>query len=231
MISKKSPPAIPTRLEIVLAAIAALAGAALAAACLVFKPVVIAASPDAAGNGDSRVVRYVQGSRDSARGATWPRKRAALLAAAPGVISLNEDELNTWFASSTHTRPARRAGVSASAIQIDFHIANNLLQVAAPVTVRTPLGSRTLIVQLRGGFERIPANPSTGMPAVVMFAPREACAGSLTLHRIPGATALLMDRLLESQTPPAEALAAWRRIERVTISGRELLVAISGNAE
>lgn len=231
MADKKSLPKILSWLEIVLAAIAAFAGAALAVVCLVFKPVVIAANPAAVRNGGSDVVYYAQGSRDRAKGATWVRKRAALLAAAPGVISINEDELNTWFASSTHTRPPRRAGGAASAIQLDFRIDNNLLQVAAPVTVQTPLGARTLIVQLRGIFERIPANPGTGMAGLVMYAPREAYAGSLPLHRIPGATARLIGGLLESQTPPAEALAAWRKIERVTINGRELLINISNIAE
>lgn len=222
------------RLEIIATPLAAAAGVALAAVCLVFKPVAPApANPSALASRDRgpSPVSYTHGSRDRAKGATWARKRAALLAAAPGVITLNEDELNTWFASSTHTRAARRAGVTASVAQLDFHIDNNLLQIAAPLTLQTPLGPRTLIVQMRGVFERIPANPATGMPSVVMYVPREASAGSFPLHRIPGATARLMDALLGSQTPPAEALAAWRKIERVTINGRELVINISAAAE
>ncbi len=222
------------RLEIIATPLAALAGAALAAVCLVFKPVVTApANPPSrhSRGGGPGEVYYAQGSRDRVKGATWVRKRAALLAAAPGVVTLNEDELNTWFASSTHTRAARRAGMTASATQLDFRIENNLLQVAAPLTVQTPLGPRTLVVQMRGAFERVPANPATGMPGVVMYVPREASAGSLPLHRIPGATARLMDGLMGSQTLPAEALAAWRKIERITINGRELAINISAAAE
>jgi hypothetical protein len=239
--------------DILPATAAALAGAVVAAVCLVFKPVMITANPvtvtvtvtDAGDTADSREIHYIQGSRDRAAGATWVRKRAALLAAAPGEIAFNEDELNAWFAASTHARAAstraastradRRAAVAVPAGQLDFQlnfrIAGACLQIAAPVTVQTPFGQRTVIVQTRGVFERIPANPNTDMPDLIMYAPRETYAGSLPLHRIPGVTAWLINGLLESQMPPGEALAAWRKIDRVTITGRELRITISGAPE
>jgi hypothetical protein len=246
-VSPQIPPKIRLWPDVALAAVAALLGAAAAAVCLVFKPVVVVTN-DAPAAQNARGVCYIQGSRDRVKGATWVRKRAVLLTATPGEIPLNEDELNTWFAASTHARTARRADVAAPAAaqpdsrpdsrlgfqldsQLDFRIGGARFQIAAPVTVQTPLGRRTIIVQTRGVFERIPANPGTGMPGVIMYAPRETYAGSLPLHRIPGATARLIGGLLESQTLPGEALAAWQKIDRVTISGRELRITISGATE
>ncbi|MDF9826524.1 hypothetical protein M2447_000605 [Ereboglobus sp. PH5-10] len=227
-----SPSPRPSRLwpDVILAAVALIAGGALACACLVFKPVTIIPG-DSSPPQNTREVYYAQGSRDRAKGASWIRKRAALLAAAPGVITLNEDELNTWFAASSRARQARRSGTTAPAPQLDFRIDDNLLQVAAPVIVQTPAGKRTVLMRMRGNFERVAANPDTGLPSVIMYAPREAHAGSLPLHRIPGATAWLISKVLQSQTPPGEALAAWRKIERVTIAGRELRIIISNTNE
>ncbi|WP_161554908.1 hypothetical protein [Ereboglobus luteus] len=218
------------RPDVILAAVAWIAGVALACVCLVFKPVVIIAG-DSPVPQNTREVYYAQGSRDRVKGASWVRKRTALLVAAPGAIALTEDELNTWFAASSHIRQARRSGTTSLATQLDFRIDNNLLQVAAPVIVQTPAGKRTVLMQMRGNFERVAANPDTGMPSVIMYAPREAHAGSLPLHRIPGATAWIISKILQTQTPPGEALAAWRKIDRVTITGRELRVIISGASE
>lgn len=208
-------------IETLATAAAFLAGGALALACLVLKPVKIippGAPPPAQAAAPGDVV-CVQGGRDRARGAPWPRKRAALLSAKPGVITLTEDELNAWFAASTHTRASR---------QINFRIAGGLLQVSAPVTVRPAAsGGITVTAQLRGGFERVAPNPDTGMPAVVMFAPVEAYIGSLPVHRIPGGVDALMEKLLSSQTLPGEAIEAWRKIESVTVGERELCVTIS----
>ena len=219
--------------EKILAVAALLLGGALAVVCLVFKPVVVIESnspvqiqPHRDNAGD---VYYVRGSREQAKWVSWIRKRAALLVAAPGVVTLNEDEINAWFAASTHTRPSQH-GAQDSA-QLDFRIADGMLQVAAPVTVETPLGNHTLLVQMRGVFNRLPDDSDGGLSGFVMYAPREAYVGALPLHRIPGATARLVEKLLDTQIPPGEALAVWRQIESVTISGRELRINISAGNE
>ena len=242
-------PRTPARGEIALAVFAALAGAALAIASLVLKPVAITAgapgqfapASGASGTGGTggadagaRVVHYTHGSRDRAKVASWARKRSALLAAVSGKITLTEDDLNLWFATGASApapaRPAPDAAFSASAGDLDFRIAGGLLQIAAPVAVQTPLGSRQIIVQMRGSFARVPADSGSVAAGLVMYAPSEAYAGSLPLHRIPGAIECLLEKILESQVPPGAVLDIWKNIERVVIDGRELVVIFSPGA-
>lgn len=233
--NNKRPHPRATPLDYALAVLAALAGCALAIVHLVFKPVETVSAPAHAHAhaqaGDSSRVVFIPGSRDAAKGASWVRKRQQILVAAPGEIALSEDELNAWFSASTHVKHARKSARAAGELieisQPDFRISGGFLQVAAPATLRV-LGAETpLIVQMRGDFSRTEANPETGLPSVVMYSPKEFFAGSLPLHRLPGATSFVMNSLLANQALPGEAVAAWQKITRVAIFAGELRITIS----
>lgn len=231
----KPPQSRPTPLDYTLAVIAALCGCALAVAHLIFKPVETAMSLPPAHQRDASRVYYIPGSRDSAKGSQWVRKRRQILAAAPGEITLTEDELNAWFSASTHVRQARKSSRAAGEFveigQPDFRIADGLMQIATPATLRLWGSNLPLVVQLRGNFARTSPPPDTGLPDVVMYVPQEIFAGALPLHRIPGAADFLANYILESQTLPGEAIAAWRKIARAEIAGRELRITISATAK
>ena len=239
-----SPKTAPLWLEILLAVLGIVCGGAIAVVWLLLKPVAAVEHlplPPSGQQGFGQVC-YVKGSRDKTRGASWVQKRHALLEAAlapPGIITLNEDELNAWWASSAHIRQIHRKGAGAGASAAaraadaddalatiglaDFHIERGLLQVSAPVTARVLSLRADIIVQARGTFARggfADAN-------AVMFSPAEIYAGSLPLHRIPGATAFLLREIFANETLPSVGVAAWRRIESVKILGKELQITMS----
>ena len=235
--------------EIILAALGIICGGALAVIWLFLKPAVVVEHLPAPGQQEREFgqVYYVKGSRDKARGASWIQKRQSLLEAAPagGTITLNEDELNAWFASSAHIRQIRRKSAGtpardgddapAAAGLADFHIERGALQVSAPVTVRIVFLRADVIVQARGTFARIngvdefagTGAATTPNAAIVMFSPAEIYAGSLPLHRIPGAKAFLLREVFANETLPSVGVAAWRRIENVKITGKELQITLS----
>ena len=226
----------PLWVEVALAVAGIVCGGVIAVVWLLLKPaVVVEHMPPPAQQGFGQKY-YVKGSRDKARGASWVQKRQALLVAAPGTITLNEDELNAWFASSARTRQIRRKGAPAGADDdapltiglVDFHIERGTLQVAAPVTVRIFSLRTDIIVQARGTFARqTGVNEAADEANLVMFSPEKIYAGSLPLHRIPGARAFLLRQIFANETLPGAGVAAWRKIESVTISGKDLRITLS----
>jgi len=269
----------PLWIEIILAVLGVVCGGAITIAWLLLKPVAVVEHlpPPEAGQRDFGQVYYVKGSHDKARGASWVQKRQALLAAAitpaatgaaatpaattlapSRIITLNEDELNAWSASSVRVRQTRHASANANANAnasaasqadadadapvtvglADFHIERGALQAAAPVTLRFLWLRAEVIVQARGTFARARTNGSdagadTGAASsaananLVMFSPDEIHAGSLPLHRIPGATAFLLREIFSNETLPGAGVSAWRRIESVKILGKELQITMS----
>jgi len=250
----------PLWIEVIIAALGIACGGAIALVWLLLKPVVVVEHLPPDGQQGLAQIYYVKGTRDKTRGASWVQKRYALLEAAPApssAITLNEDELNAWWASSAHIRQIHRKGANANANAnasataqaddaddalatvglADFHIERGELQVSAPVTARIFSLRANIIVQARGTFARMnsadalagaDATAATATSAnVVMFTPVEIYAGSLPLHRIPGATAFLLREIFANETLPSVGVAAWRRIESVKILGKELQITMS----
>lgn len=222
-------------IDVALAVPGMLCGCLVAIGYLLLKPVDTVGAPPSASDRASGQVYFIQGSHDRAKGASWTQKRHALLTAAPGEITLSEDELNAWFAASTHIRQARKsAGARNETIEVgqpDFRIAGGLLQVAAPATLHLFSANTPLIVQMRGDFARANTASAIGATGMIMYSPKEVFAGSLPLHRIPGATSYLFRTLLENQTMPGEAVSACRKISRVSIVGRELRITMTAGTE
>jgi hypothetical protein len=196
-------------------------GALLAAVCLVFRPVeIVAASVEGSGREAGRVC-YVTGSRDRVKGVRWMLKRQQLFEGAAREVVFNEDELNLWFAWEPVgvPLPARGArGEWVEVLGVDFRIADGAFCVGVPT--RVAVGSRRVpvLLQARGGFAR-------RVDGLVMYAPDEVWVGAFPLHRVPWATRWLMARLPPGgQALPGAVMDWWRKISRVTITGREVRV-------
>jgi hypothetical protein len=215
----------PSRRELLVCALAAVPlGALLAAACLVLKPVKIVATPPVFSAREAGRVYYATGSRDRARGVRWMLKRQQLFEGAAREVAFNEDELNLWFAwepagVASLSGGGRREWVEAQGV--DFRIADGALCVGIPAKVTVGARRRLVVLQARGGFAR-------RGDGLVMYAPDEVWAGSFPLHRVPWATRLLMARLPGGQAMPGAGMELWRKISRVTITGREMRVEMNG---
>jgi hypothetical protein len=213
-------------------------GALLAAACLVFRPVEIVApeaapavkssatgaasapAPAFSARREAGRVYYVTGSRDRAKGVRWMLKRQQLFEGTVREVVFNEDELNLWFAWEPVGAPAPARGARSEWVEmqgIDFRIADGALCVGLPASIAAGPRRVPVLIQTRGGF----AKRDDGL---VMYAPDEIWVGAFPLHRVPRATQLLMARIPGRHALPGAGMDLWRKISRVTITGREMRV-------
>ena len=205
-------------MEVTLGALlSVLAGALLGALFLVFKPVEMAKELPA--EPEFGTVYYVEGSANGTRGRQYMRKRQLFLeGGSSDVISLTEDELNAWIASSRANPDAQSASGILRPQSINFRVRGDQMQIGLPCNL-TLLGlNRRIVVQARGDFAR------SGERFV--FSPEEMYLGSLPTHRVPGLTSLVSRGLLAAQDVPPETSAAWQRLERVSIENGQLVLAV-----
>lgn len=234
----------PSLFEVTLgAALSVLLGAVGAVAYLVFKPVeTVKALPKE----EERIagqVYFIEGSKETGKAKQWRTKRKQLAEGVPGEISFIEDELNAWFAPDVVAapKPAKPAPGKPGAPVVEepvvipdelvtfshpsFRIADNAMEVSGSV-VFNPLAMVTLnvpvIVQASGGFEK--------QGDQFVYVPKTLMVGSLALHRVPGATDYLIKKAMETQALPEAGLAAWKKVENVTVDGRVLKVVVPAGA-
>ena len=94
----------PTIYEITFGVILSVSlGAALAISFLIFKPAVTVKDMPKEDERIRGATYYVTGTADAIRSKQWMRKRQMLIESTPGEVTLNEDELNMWFLSSTES--------------------------------------------------------------------------------------------------------------------------------
>jgi hypothetical protein len=209
----------PTVTEVTLGAVLSISlGAVLGALYLALKPVTTAkalpAEPEVA------TVYYIEGSANGARGRQYLRKRQLFLEGGSAeVITLSEDELNTWMASS-RANPDARGSASGWIVpqSVNFRVREGRLQIGLPCTVDALGFSRPLVIQARGGFAR--------RGEQVAFQPNEMYVGSLAAHRVPGLSGFVWKRVLASQEIPTEIRTAWQRVDRVTVENDQVVVAL-----
>ena len=231
----------PSLFEVTLgAALSVLLGAVGAVAYLVFKPVEIVKALPKEEERIAGQVYFVEGSKETGKAKQWRTKRKQLAEGVPGEISFIEDELNAWFAPEVAAAPKAAAkpapGKPAAPVAEEpvpvpdelvtfshpaFRIADNSMQISCSA-VFNPLAMVTLnvpiIVQANGGFEK--------QGDQFVYAPKTLMLGSLALHRVPGATNYLMKKAMETQALPEAGLAAWKKVENVTVDGRVLKVVV-----
>lgn len=163
-------------------------------------------------------VYFVEGSSNSAKGRQYLRKRQLFIQGGPAeVISLSEDELNAWIASSRAHPEAASSGARLLAPQsVKFRVRDGIFQMGLPCSINVLGITRPIIVQARGGFERRGER--------FVFAPEQMYIGSLAVSRIPGLTPLLVNRLLDAQDIPEETHSAWKRLDQVAVEGDQLVL-------
>ncbi len=215
----------PSWMEVILGACLSLAlGVVLAAAYLVFKPVVQVKELPKEPVADQ--VYYIEGSHDSAKARRVASKQKIFLAG--GSIAVVEDELN--FAAMPPSAPAGKAPGSKAPAPVaaaepaevltpgalNFRLHEGTLQVTVPVRVRYALVGldATFLVQATGTFEK------SGDRFV--FAPSTLYVGSCPMQRLPGVSGAVVGKFLGAQRFPADLVEAWGKLADVTIDGATL---------
>ena len=195
-------------------------------------------------------VQFVEGT--TAGGAGWLAKKQAFVSGTPGSFTLNEAELNTLIATlappppapkpaappasatpgkpaspadkAKETKPAPPAAPAAApaftAAQlapgvINFRVHGGVLQAAMAGSFNLAGLEIAPLVQLRGDFGK-------GADGFV-FQPAEFYVGSLPVHRIPGLSAWLLNKMLAAQkSMPEDLKTAWQKLGAIAIEGDTL---------
>ena len=239
---KSGIPQGPSLLAIIFGALASLVvGVALGAAHLVFKPVekVKELPKDAyVGPAIYRPVYFIEGSSYAKKSPQVTRKRQMLGGKESAEITFSEDELNAFAASvvppppppAPAPKPAAKPPAAAAAKpapptaeiatlppgSVNFRIRDGVLQVALPENISLAgLVDLSVLVQMRGDF-------TTGASGPV-FQPAEFYLGSLPLHKIPGSSSWLLNRILAAQkSVPEDLRTAWSRVSDVAVKDTTL---------
>jgi hypothetical protein len=200
-------------------------GVAIAAAFLVFTPVVqLKEMPKEPAKG---VVYYIEGSRDSSKARQAATKQKTFLQG--GSVAFNEDELNAIFGTAAPAAPAPAPGKKAPAAPApaaapsgqavtagspNFKIKDSVFQIGLPLELSAFGFAQKVILQTRGGFAK---DGDT-----VRFMPGELYLGSCPLQRLPGVERLLFERALAASKVPEEMTAAWAKLANATVEGSNL---------
>lgn len=215
----------PRLIEVVLGALLSLIlGAALAFVFLVMKPVTTKEPPK---DNPDRTVYFVEGTKDPERGKQWLRKRQ-LFTEGSSVV-LNEDELNAWITAGTTPAPEKPAPGQSPVLSSppaptgmlqmsapNFRIRDGVLQVSSHGTLYIEMFSFKcpLVVQASGRFAK--------RQGAFVFAPDRFYIGSFPVHRLPGASDVVIDRILARQKIPSDIGTAWKNLADVSLDGKTL---------
>jgi hypothetical protein len=216
----------PSIIEVLLGAVLSLVlGVAIAAAFLVFNPVVtVKEMPKEPAKG---VVYYIEGSRDGSKAKQAPAKQKTFVQG--GSVTFNEDELNVIMGAAAPAAPAPAPGKKApaapepavassgqtiSAGSPNFKIKDSVLQIGVPLELSAFGFAKKVILQTRGGFAK---NGDT-----VQFVPGELYLGSCPLQRLPGVQRILFQRVMAASKVPEELTAAWAKLASATVEGSNL---------
>ncbi len=188
-----------------------LAGVIFGAVWLILKPVVIAkeSSPTAAPGS----VFYFAGATNATAARTWMRKKQILAEGQAGAFVLTEEELNAWAADAMKSSAPDATDLIAPS-QLNFRIADGLLQIATPASVNLLGLSLPVIIQARGVFQK----QDDGFT----FVPEEMYLGSLATHRIPGLAVRTLHYLAQIHPLPTDVTEGWKKLSAVAIDGRQL---------
>jgi hypothetical protein len=208
----------PSITEVVLGAVLSLAvGVVLAALYLVFKPVSVVAQLPTLDKREEGMVYYIQGAKDAAQGQQLLRKQQLFVEGSS--IALTEDELNTWIASNS-AAPKKAAADSKAPAANEFNFrlltenGKGLLQIGFPCTLDLLGLSGSVIIQMQGTFVKEDDE--------FVYEPSMLWIGSLPLQRIPVLPAIVMKKIYSAQQLPDDLLAAWKKLENVSIDGHTL---------
>ena len=215
MSSKKIDRALygPSWTEVILGAFLSFAlGVALAAATIVLHAeLTVRELPKEPARG---AVYYIEGSKDSAKGRQWLRKRQMLNEGS--AVTLTEDELNTIF---TAPAPKAKAGAAEDAGFLtvggpNFRLHDGLLQVGVPCTLTLFGVKQPVLVVATGSFRK----EASG----IVFDPETYYVGSLDVGRLPIASDFITRRIVATQTVPEDLAADWKKLSDVKVESAGL---------
>lgn len=206
-------PASPSLFEVTLGALLSLfLGAVLAAGYLAAQPVETVRSLPKEPEEDK--VYYVTGTARSSLGRQWLRKKQLLAEQGSFEIELNEDELNTWMASSESKPDGEQASGIFVAKGINFRVHEGVLQIGLPCSFSLAGINRDIVVQARGDFERSGDE--------FAFEPDVLLIGRFDAARLPVLGDLVYGWLMGRQAIPEDLSAAWQTLDRVAVEGAVL---------
>ena len=150
----------------------------------------------------ANTVYFIPGSRNSDKTRQLSAKQSAFLQGQS--VSFNEDELNALAAPKEAPKPTSLPvpanDKTLSAAPLDFRIHDNLLQIGLPLHLNAMGVEHDIIVQARGGFEKI--------------------GETVVFQNLPGGVAdKLFARMLASANMPPEFIEAWRRVTDAKVDG------------
>ncbi len=215
--SSPQTPASPSLFEVTLGAVLSLLlGAVIAAGYLAAQPVeTVRALPK---EPDEDKVYYVTGSARSSLGRQWLRKKQMLVEQGAFEIELNEDELNTWMASSK-SKPdgEEESGGIVVAKSINFRVKDGTFQIGLPCTFSLAGVTRDVVVQAQGSFERSGDH--------FAFKPSKLLVGQFDAATLPVVGDFVYSRLMGLQEIPPELVEAWGTLSLVGVDGDVLKLA------
>lgn len=217
----------PSVTEVALGAILGLLAGVLAACVyLVLKPVsTVKELPKEPVRG---MLYYIAGSDSTAKGRSWSAKEKQL--AAGSSISVVEDELNAWAASTFASGPkAPAAGGKAADAKVadggifqpgtpNFRVVDGKLQIGTKCLLNWYGLTHEVMVITTGRLER------SGDRFV--FKPDTLHLGSCPMHLLPSVAAPLFDHLVGQKKIPDAIKSAWVKLDDVTIEGGALKLTI-----
>ena len=101
---------------------------------------------------------------------------------------------------------------------INFRIRDGVVQVGLPTTVSALGYTFPVVSQTRGTLQK--------EGDMYVFVPETIMIGSLPLHRFPNATEYVMQKVMASDSLPAELMAAWKKVKNVTVEGNAIKLTI-----
>jgi hypothetical protein len=197
-----------------------IAGAAICAAWLIFKPVTIMDTPPAANRtvSDRHEVVYVRGKAAS-RGNQGARKQKAFRDRVPGEIVFVEEDVNGWlgatFGSKERTIPIQGIGMTFGPRVPVVRFVDDELEIGLEIGMDREGGARTIVAQARGGFV------SRGGRQI--FVPRKIYLGSCPLPWNLGGRQLYQ-KLIGLYAAPDNISIAWDAVSRAAVMENRLHV-------
>lgn len=207
----------PSWMEVIFGAVLSFVlGIALGVVVMVLKPVVVAKELPQEPVADA--VYYVEGLRgDSNKARLGTAKYTSFVQGQS--VKIAEDELNALAVASSGKPLSGKSNTPTETVSMGMpnaRVHDGVLQLGAPVAINLLGIEYSVIMQVRGGFEK--------RGEIFTYEPSEVYFGSCPLQKLPGVTGYLRGKVMAAQKIPADAVTAWTRLSNVSLEGNALVL-------